>query len=782
MLNNFIKKTNNKTVFVKILISFLALILFFFIITYGLCVFFSNQMKKNAIKEYTQTLEFVSNYANQSINQALTGVDILRIQPDIYSVFYSINNDDLKNIYKDVSKVDRINTSLLEFKNTHEYLCGVTIVDRVNGIVYSDKGNSTISAYFDKGAVYSDYNGDFWKSMEIPGVGYRVLNPTMRNDIHRTVIPLVAGGFRGVKTNQLIILDLDSDAVLNIFNQSNVAIGSNIFIFNPNTDVVIGQNSSDSLQNVFKEKKFLDLLNDTTSFTYKYQGDNYLVVNVKGNISTLSYNFVSMVRLDSLLKSFNNMIHVIIVICIILLAILVFVAYNQSLKIYSPIRNIKSQISKLMPETGNAIETDEMEFLRNGINYIASMNSMMSQRIKRMVPLVCEQKFLNYLNSNEEKPDEELEYLLHQAGIDFHENGFITAFIKFDYSERFYEDFSKEQYGLIDSGLDAYYKELISSKYTSFVISGEHDNVVIIINTPEDEQYPYDIYERLKYSLKSFKEDEQYLHVKIALSRMFSGYKGMRESYHESKRMSTLQAGVNKTQISIYNDESRQVNRYVYTIDDENKLFHSIVRGNVELAEQSMDMILEQNIGSDISSANINSLYGQIYNTIIKALDSKKVSEETVMQDEYIGSDMLFNGTEEEERVEYIIKLLKKATAYSKLSATKLDMDGIVAYIDAHFDEDIFLETIAEKFNTTSKYLSKMLKQKLGVGFSEYLARMRIEKAKKLLVETDMKINEIYTNCGFYSRNTFIRTFKNYVGVLPSDYRNMSASNKVKTP
>ena len=102
---------------------------------------------------------------------------------------------------------------------------------------------------------------------------------------------------------------------------------------------------------------------------------------------------------------------------------------------------------------------------------------------------------------------------------------------------------------------------------------------------------------------------------------------------------------------------------------------------------------------------------------------------------------------------------------------SKIDVQTVLQYIEENHNRDLYLEGTAQEFNTTGKYLSKLFITKLGISFLEYLNNIRISKAKVLLVETKKTITEIYQEVGFNNRNTFMRVFKNNMGINPSDYR-----------
>ena len=93
------------------------------------------------------------------------------------------------------------------------------------------------------------------------------------------------------------------------------------------------------------------------------------------------------------------------------------------------------------------------------------------------------------------------------------------------------------------------------------------------------------------------------------------------------------------------------------------------------------------------------------------------------------------------------------------------------AYIQEHQTEDLRLAQVAKAVNTSSFYFCKIFKKATGINFTDYLARVRIEKAKNLLLNPNLRISEIAYEVGFQSLTHFNRVFKKILGESPTDYR-----------
>lgn len=101
------------------------------------------------------------------------------------------------------------------------------------------------------------------------------------------------------------------------------------------------------------------------------------------------------------------------------------------------------------------------------------------------------------------------------------------------------------------------------------------------------------------------------------------------------------------------------------------------------------------------------------------------------------------------------------------------NLDEVLPYIQKNYvNPDLSLQDLAEHFHTSSSYLSRLIKKNTGVSFLEILLQLRMEQAKKLLQEEKSHmIYEVATLVGYSSQHYFCRSFKEYTGVSPSDYR-----------
>lgn len=95
----------------------------------------------------------------------------------------------------------------------------------------------------------------------------------------------------------------------------------------------------------------------------------------------------------------------------------------------------------------------------------------------------------------------------------------------------------------------------------------------------------------------------------------------------------------------------------------------------------------------------------------------------------------------------------------------------ILAYIDAHLDEDIKLASLAKLIGMSQYHFSRLFKHSLHISPYQYLLQQRVERAKGLLKQTDRLITEIALDCGFNSHSHLSKQFRQLTGMTPRAYR-----------
>lgn len=150
------------------------------------------------------------------------------------------------------------------------------------------------------------------------------------------------------------------------------------------------------------------------------------------------------------------------------------------------------------------------------------------------------------------------------------------------------------------------------------------------------------------------------------------------------------------------------------------------------------------------SKQYLHPLYNKYYNAILSCVDLESLQKlELRMAEDYY--DILVNFVEVTDN--FII-------------------NKIVSYLYTHIEDHLSLEEIALDLNISTGYLSSCFKKNMGISVMNYYKKIKIDRAKTLLLSSNRSILEISTLLGFCDQCHFSKTFKNIVGISPTKYKN----------
>lgn len=119
----------------------------------------------------------------------------------------------------------------------------------------------------------------------------------------------------------------------------------------------------------------------------------------------------------------------------------------------------------------------------------------------------------------------------------------------------------------------------------------------------------------------------------------------------------------------------------------------------------------------------------------------------------------------------YTIEEINAAVQLQKDHKNNIVMERCLHYIHGHFGEDLFLEELSKKYYFNPSYFSTLFKRYTGKHFTEYVTDLRVEVARKKLLESDKKIYEVAQEVGYRDVKYFNKVFKKRYGLTPEECR-----------
>lgn len=171
--------------------------------------------------------------------------------------------------------------------------------------------------------------------------------------------------------------------------------------------------------------------------------------------------------------------------------------------------------------------------------------------------------------------------------------------------------------------------------------------------------------------------------------------------------------------------------------------------------------------------SDVYGIKNQMKNMLYMFLDSLAINDEMKSSLRYEIFDGIDNARYVSRYDDVIRQSINRLLELSGMVKNNKDalITSIISYIDQNYDKELSLETLAYHFGFNYNYFSSLFNQEMNESFSDYLNKVRIEKACELLKSTREPIADISSMVGYSEQSYFCRVFKKYTGVSPSGYR-----------
>lgn len=231
-------------------------------------------------------------------------------------------------------------------------------------------------------------------------------------------------------------------------------------------------------------------------------------------------------------------------------------------------------------------------------------------------------------------------------------------------------------------------------------------------------------------------------------------------------------------------------NNYVFSRNSEIQL---------ESTDEKFDNTMLKNIEHDIKVKDISNLRKHV-DFLIKKFSAKNVFSQVYVK--YILSNIYQNIYQEIQKVSqtdlnekidkiYFCRTIQEISNILDNIIDRMDkqftkesfndrheIELVKSYIYNHYGDDLSLEILAEYVYMTPSYLSSIFKKETGMGINGFIKNYRMEKAKDMIENTNIKIKNIGNLVGYINTSYFCQSFKEFYGLTPEKYRQRDEDNE----
>ena len=575
-------------------------------------------------------------------------------------------------------------------------------------------------------------------------------------------------------TTATLFISIDKEKLLDLIFENLIPEGGNVFIIDSSNNILLSD-SSDNWQN---ELLYDDFPNSYDNIYKSLGGGKYMVSYASSGVTEWKYIITLM---DDVFWQKSHYLRNFMVSCVFLCIMLGLAGvWFVTKKNYSPVREL-TELLKKKTQSGN-VSAD----LENEYSFIQSMIDKLSDEKETMSNKLYQQNntlrynFLSKLlkgtagNYNNLISDE----LLKSYGIEF--KGDLFAVILFYIEDAgIFADGEKAGNSLTISKfvISNVFEELINKAANGYMTEAD-DMLACIVNISSEMKTPKEEFTEICEYAKAFIQDNFQIKFSVAISDIHRTLIGIPSAYQKAIDALEYRILLGSEQVIVYEDIVKMPEgSYYYPLEKEQQLINYIKTGNFENSKQILDEIFAHNFDkTPLSVQETKCLMFDLVSTIIKTANDININHGRELIEELNPFERLLKNDNILTLKEEITKILESYCRYlsanSYEESAKRIRDRVIEYVKLnHADINLSVTSIADELKIHQSYLSKIFKEQIGEGLLDYIHKIRISEAKKLLLNTDLNMEAIASKTGYSNIRTFMRTFKKYEGITPGTYR-----------
>ena len=654
-----------------------------------------------------------------------------------------------------------------------------------NDVVYVRDGLNEFDTFFNQIHSYEDYNVGFWEKTSESKQYIQLLPKTIVKEkslgVQKAVVPLVLRS-QVLKHNITIVIDIDVNSIEETLRGNSVFNSTAFIVVDDNNQLIYDSHGFfEQLRSRFEDDVNRD--KEANHDILKLDGTDYILSSIKSDL--YGWRYYAITPYSELSNLTIGILQMTVALSIFFIILGVILSFIFSYNIYDPIKKIKDTIyqkNELLEMSGNEnIQMDELDMIGLFIRSLADNNLQYKEKFDLYTNEYVEYSLFSLLKGHKLSDKTTLEETLVDE-FNFVNEQYICCSIFFDFKKYFYEDIHEAERLYVLNEIKKVLQGVLSDFLPVYVVN-YRQNIYVCIFSIENNEYNEALTEGLKHILSLFRNDEQYFTITMGISRSFNDINDLRTSFNEAMTAISKRSKDESFQI-ISADNISMSDKFIYTFFDEQKLLNCLKSGDPCNVDGLIDEIFEKNIQSEASYAHIVQLAKELQNLGVRFLAERGQDIEA------IESAFLDPDADAKEELNFSVDVYDIKQKIKEFFHHIIDLSGIqfnsrqgnlvsmiMQYIDENYMKDLSLELIADEMGVTAKYVSRVFKENAGMLLTDYINEIRINKAKELLRDTVMKVQDIGQQVGIDNRTTFLRVFKKVEGVSPTEYRAIFKNN-----
>lgn len=768
--------------FVRILLYFLSLLLPIIVIG---TIFYNNfieEQKKQFMEKMSldlkQSVSTVDNYLRTIQTLSVSFFDDEYVKQLLYP-YGQASLGQKSEIYKIINRLRHAGYL------THEFADSLFVyIDTQK--VYTPSTLDDFDTFFDKSYRMSGYDKSFWIQTLQGNSKFSILNVTevsKGTGELRKVIPVFACDFiQGYKAVFAATLSVDNIVGMmkgkSAFATTEYMVldGGGAFYFSSG-DPFLSEATLRTIPSYFQD-------HPSPSAELAAEGTSWIVSReISSAFGWEYYSFTPAVVLEQQAEGIAAMI---VWICCILFAIGLLFSFIFTYYLYNPIRKIRDVLVHQGDEAQYGGEADgsgenELIYIGQSVHQLIERNHRFERKLHAVSVEYLEHTLLNLVGGSPSPSGQELVGLLDNY-LSFGKSHFVCCTVRMQFKKPFYQTIQDVDRFVILSKLKNVISGVIGQYVDANVIECKQppNFYLCIVNIDDSlELGNHAILKAFQAVMRTFEYDSLFCSLHIGVGKAYPELKDIKRSYEDA--MTAMQSIDADTDFALVDAADLNIDRsFYYSLVDEYKIAACLASGDSDKLESMLDEIVQTNKDRDVSHGMMHVLLFEMYHTGQRFAAEKGDELSRIVADGRYRELQQLNEPaldlpQKLGLLKQLFGALMEASGQSRPPRPEASQPSVVPlimnYVQQNYRQNLYLESIADELGLSSRYVSRIFKEKTGMNLTDYIGKIRMDKAKELLMETDWNITEISEAVGITSRTTFLRLFKRFVGVAPNDFR-----------
>ncbi|QGH35968.1 helix-turn-helix domain-containing protein [Gracilibacillus salitolerans] len=574
-----------------------------------------------------------------------------------------------------------------------------------------------------------------------------------------------------------IIVFLNKEALLELI-KSPYEEGS-VFIQRNETDWIFTEDGRSHLTAL--ENEVLTEIGQNISlnepFVFEWEGLRYTVTY--DTISRLQedWKYISVAPLSTITEPVVFISKLFLIISLSMLLIAIILTIFVSNKLYAPVKKLLEKMNR----NRDRKTISEFEIIEEAWEDLSTESEQLQKKIKRQLPYLRQGFLLQLIQGFfYSYPERILIERMEHFGWTVKNHRYILMYIQLFGFSKVKDKFGEDE-GLITFVASNITEELMQNASIQADVINFHDLSLGVFITYDDSKSHNELKKEL---VEKSEEMITYINqickmdVSVGISRRTDSIKLIHNHFEETKNaLSFRNVHENNQIIEIENMDylTKKSETLEYPFDIEKQMSQAIRLRDKEETKRLLQAFFQSITSNYTNEALFKQTAFQLLGSILQVAMQSGLMNDFV--DKGANLYQQLNAIKDMEEINRwfevkVIDPMIDELSQKKNQRLQIIVEKVIELLEENYMNDISLDECAEQVKLNPSILSKVFKDITGLNFIDYLTNIRLNKAKEMLIDTDLKINQVAQNIG-YRHSYFNRLFKKSEGVTPSEFRSL---------